>query len=216
MNAPDKFFLPDVQASADHRALPIQRVGVRGLRYPLAIAAAGGTVQHTVATIEMTVGLAADQKGTHMSRFVELLEAQHEALDLAGVRGLFADMLQRLEASSGRIEARFPWFVRKQAPVSGVASLLDMDATVIVEQTEGGSVHTRLQAVVPVIEGDDEAVLGARVLAQEHRIYAQAVRWFVDGRLRLDEAGRVRVADAVFDAQAGCIVPALDAGGGRE
>ena len=150
MNAPDKFFLPDVQASADHRALPIQRVGVRGLRYPLAIAAAGGTVQHTVATIEMTVGLAADQKGTHMSRFVELLEAQHEALDLAGVRGLFADMLQRLEASSGRIEARFPWFVRKQAPVSGVASLLDMDATVIVEQTEGGSVHTRLQVVVPV------------------------------------------------------------------
>lgn len=73
-----------------------------------------------------------------------------------------------------------------------------------------------VQAVVPVIEGDDEAVLGARVLAQEHRIYPQAVRWFVDGRLRLDEAGRVRVADAVFDAQAGCIVPALDAGGGRE
>ena len=73
-----------------------------------------------------------------------------------------------------------------------------------------------VQAVVPVIEGDDEAALGARVLAQEHRIYAQAVRWFVDGRLRLDEAGRVRVADAVFDAQAGCIVPALDAGGGRE
>ena len=73
-----------------------------------------------------------------------------------------------------------------------------------------------VQAVVPVIEGDDEEVLGARVLAQEHRIYAQAVRWFVDGRLRLDEAGRVRVADAVFDAQAGCIVPALDAGGGRE
>ena len=73
-----------------------------------------------------------------------------------------------------------------------------------------------VQAVVPVIEGDDEAVLGARVLAQEHRIYAQAVRWFVDGRLRLDELGRVRVADAVFDAQAGCIVPALDAGGGRE
>ena len=73
-----------------------------------------------------------------------------------------------------------------------------------------------VQSLVPVIEGDDEAVLGARVLAQEHRIYAQAVRWFVDGRLRLDEAGRVRVADAVFDAQAGCIVPALDAGGGRE
>ena len=73
-----------------------------------------------------------------------------------------------------------------------------------------------VQAVVPVLAGDNEALLGARVLEQEHRIYPQAVRWFVDGRLRLDEAGRVRVADAVFDAQAGCIVPALDAGGGRE
>ena len=73
-----------------------------------------------------------------------------------------------------------------------------------------------VQAVVPVIEGDDEAVLGARVLAQEHRIYAQAVRWFVDGRLRLDEMGRVRVVDAAFDAQAGCIVPGLDASGALE
>ena len=73
-----------------------------------------------------------------------------------------------------------------------------------------------IQAAVPVLPGDDEDKLAARVLAEEHRIYPQAVRWFVDGRLRLDEAGRVRVADAVFDAQAGCIVPALDAGGGRE
>lgn len=73
-----------------------------------------------------------------------------------------------------------------------------------------------VQAVVPVLGGDDEALLGARVLEQEHRIYPQAVRWFVDGRLSLDEAGRVKVVDAVFDAQAGCIVPGLDAAGGLE
>lgn len=73
-----------------------------------------------------------------------------------------------------------------------------------------------VQAVVPVLAGDDEAVLGARVLAQEHRIYPQAVRWFVDGRLRLDDTGRVRVVDAAFDAQAGCIVPGLDAPGALE
>ena len=73
-----------------------------------------------------------------------------------------------------------------------------------------------VQAVVPVLAGDDEALLGARVLAQEHRIYPQAVRWFVDGRLRLDEMGRVRVVDAAFDAQAGCIVPGLDASGALE
>ena len=135
MNAPDKFFLPDVQASQDHRALAIQRVGVRGLRYPLVLLD-GDRAQHTVATIEMTVGLPADVKGTHMSRFVELLEVERGGLDLSGLRALFADMLVRLEATSGRIEARFPWFMRKTAPVSGVASLLDLDVTLVFEQTE--------------------------------------------------------------------------------
>ncbi|MBN8442815.1 MAG: GTP cyclohydrolase I FolE2 [Thauera sp.] len=150
MNAPDKFFLPDVQASNDTRALAIQQVGVRGLRYPLSVSDADGRVQHTVATIEMTVGLPPQVKGTHMSRFVEVLEAERGALSLEGLRVLFVGMLQRLEARSGRIEARFPWFVRKQAPVSGVESLLDMDATVIVEQVEGGLPETTLKVVVPV------------------------------------------------------------------
>jgi len=150
MNAPEKFFLPDVQSSADHRALAIQRVGVRGLRYPMSMRDADGSVQHTVATLEMTVGLPAAIKGTHMSRFVELLEAERDALDLDGLRGLFADMLLRLEATSGRIEARFPWFMKKTAPVSGVDSLLDIDACVIVEKLEGGDTRSTLQAVVPV------------------------------------------------------------------
>ncbi len=150
MNAPEKFFLPDVQASHDHRALAIQHVGVRGLRYPLSLGDEDGSVQHTVATIEMTVGLPAEVKGTHMSRFVEVLEAEREALDLDGVRRVFAGMLHRLEASSGRMELRFPWFARKQAPVSGVESLLDMDATVLVEQRPGGLAQTTLKVVVPV------------------------------------------------------------------
>ncbi|MFN4062566.1 GTP cyclohydrolase I FolE2 [Azoarcus communis] len=149
MNAPDKFFLPDVQASQDHRALAIQRVGVRGLRYPLVLLD-GDRAQHTVATIEMTVGLPADVKGTHMSRFVELLEVERGGLDLSGLRALFADMLVRLEATSGRIEARFPWFMRKTAPVSGVASLLDLDVTLVFEQTEHASLSSTLIVTVPV------------------------------------------------------------------
>ena len=82
MNAPEKFFLPDVQASHDARALAIQHVGVRGLRYPLSVSDGDGHVQHTVATIEMTVGLPPEVKGTHMSRFVEILEAEREALKI--------------------------------------------------------------------------------------------------------------------------------------
>lgn len=150
MNAPEKFFLPDVQASEDHRALAIQRVGVRGLRYPISLTSGSGEVQHTVATLEMTVGLPPKVKGTHMSRFVEILEAERGALDLAGARAMFDQMLDRLEADSGRIEARFPYFMRKAAPVSGVESLLDLDAAIVVERLQGGHSALTLKVVTPV------------------------------------------------------------------
>ena len=150
MNAPERFQLPDIQSSADLRQLAIQRVGVRGLRYPLRILDRQGEVRHTVATLEMTVLLPPDVKGTHMSRFVEILESERDALDLAGVRSMFRDTLQRLDAPAGRIEMRFPYFMRKQAPVSGVESLLDLDAAVCVEQAEGQAPTLTLQVVVPV------------------------------------------------------------------
>lgn len=70
-----------------------------------------------------------------------------------------------------------------------------------------------VQAAVPVLPGDDEASLAARVLAQEHRIYPQAVRWFVENRLTVDAQGRVQVSDRVCDPAAALVVPALDAGG---
>ena len=75
----------------------------------------------------MTVGLSAIEKGTHMSRFIELLEAHGEAIGPRGIRTMLADMLDRLDASSGAIELRFPYFVTKAAPVSGVRSRLDYE-----------------------------------------------------------------------------------------
>jgi GTP cyclohydrolase I len=130
MNAPDKFLLlPDTQALPDLRRLPIQKVGIRDLRYPIRVKAAGGQVQSVLATLQMTVGLPHDVKGTHMSRFVEVLERQRDPLDLDGFRALFAAMLERLDATTGHLSMRFTYFIRKEAPVSGVASLLDYDAT---------------------------------------------------------------------------------------
>ncbi len=150
MNAPERVFLPDVQSAQDHRELAIQQVGVRGLRYPLAVCTPVGEVMHTVASAEMTVGLPPEVKGTHMSRFVELLEGDLGALTLSGMRQVMTDMLLRLEANSGRIELRFPYFVRKLAPVSGVASLLDVDAAWIAEADGNGGVALTLQVAVPV------------------------------------------------------------------
>ena len=137
MNAPEKLQLPDIQASEDLRELAIQRVGVRGLRYPLCFLDASGQVQHSVATFEMTVFLPPEVKGTHMSRFVEVLEADRAPLDLVGLRSMIAETLIHLGAPAGRIEMRFPFFMRKQAPVSGVDSLLDMDATISVDKAFG-------------------------------------------------------------------------------
>jgi len=125
MNAPDKHvLLPDVQGSADFRGLEIDAVGIQGLRYPVQVRSAG-RVAATVAQWSMAVALPAAAKGTHMSRFVELLQAQSKVLDAAGLRDLLADMLRALNAQAGSIAMRFPWFVEKAAPVSGVRSLLD-------------------------------------------------------------------------------------------
>jgi GTP cyclohydrolase I len=137
MNAPDRFFLPDVQSATDTRRLAIQNVGVKGLRYPLQLESASGEVLNTVANLTMTVGLPPEVKGTHMSRFVELLEGRRGALTQDGLFAMLGEMLQRLDASSGRIEMSFPYFIRKTAPVSGVESLLDYDVTLIIDRPEG-------------------------------------------------------------------------------
>lgn len=150
MNAPETLFLPDVQASADHRRLAIHQVGVKGLRYPLAWRAADGETVSSVASVTMSVGLPPEVKGTHMSRFVELLEIRRGALDHAGVLAMADEMLLRLDAASGRIEMAFPYFVRKAAPVSGVESLLDYDVTVIVEKRLGEAAQLTLRVVAPV------------------------------------------------------------------
>lgn len=150
MNAPDTFFLPDVQASLDTRRLAIHKVGVKGLRYPLALADAKGDVHHTVAQVSMSVGLPPDVKGTHMSRFVEILEQPRAPLDANGFLAMLEQTLERLEAASGCIDFSFPYFIAKAAPVSGVESLLDYDVRLIAEKREGERAELSIEVVAPV------------------------------------------------------------------
>lgn len=141
MNAPERIaVLPDIQSQADSRELAIEAVGISGVRYPVTILS-GKNRLTTIATWSMTVGLAANIKGTHMSRFIELLEARSEALDQSGFKALLGEMLERLEASNGMIEMRFPYFIQKAAPVSGVKSLLDYEVCwrAGMSNAEGGS-----------------------------------------------------------------------------
>jgi GTP cyclohydrolase I len=143
--------MPDVQGRADLRNLPIQRVGIKSLRYPLSVLV-GGKVQPTVGTWTLDVALAAEQKGAHMSRLIawlESLDVRGVSLSAASLGAEIAAMLSLLEADAGRIEVSFPFFVRKSAPVSGLQSLMEYDGHWLAERAGG---HTRvvMQAVVPV------------------------------------------------------------------
>lgn len=119
--------LPDIQSRADDRGLAIDQVGIKSLRYPITLNTPSGPLS-TVATFSMTVGLPASAKGTHMSRFVDVLESFSDALDAAGFEALVRTMIERLGAESGAIRMAFPCFVQKTAPVSGQKSLVDYDA----------------------------------------------------------------------------------------
>jgi GTP cyclohydrolase IB len=136
--------MPDVQASEDVRNIAIERVGIKGLRYPLIWAG-----EPSVAEFKMTVALPASQKGTHMSRFLALLEDHRGSLSVANFGKLHAEMLVKLDAQSGSLEAKFPLFVRKHAPVTGVASLMDYSVTLQVDG-EQGKAKTTLTVLVPV------------------------------------------------------------------
>lgn len=122
--------IPDVQASHDDRKVPIDKVGVKISAYPITLRCPlTGGVQHTVASINMYVGLPHYQKGTHMSRFLELLNTHHEQLKSDQIMGVCHDMKQRLEADEAHLELRFPYFIHKQAPVTAAPGMLDIEVT---------------------------------------------------------------------------------------
>jgi GTP cyclohydrolase IB len=148
MNVRDPTFLPDVQGAGDARNVAIQRVGVKSIRHPMQIASPAGP-QPSVALVDMYVALPAHQKGTHMSRFVEVLQSHRAPLGVQSIRELLRAMLARLEANEGEIVVRFPYFITKHAPVSGAASLLDYEVMLRVESKDG-KVRTLQEVVVPV------------------------------------------------------------------
>jgi GTP cyclohydrolase IB len=149
MNDPRGFVIPDVQGSADDRRLAIDRVGIKGIRHPVRIGDKSGGVQHTIAVFNMYVHLPHNFKGTHMSRFVEILNSHEREISVESFETILREMVERLEAESGRIEMSFPYFINKQAPVSGVQSLLDYDVT-FVGEISGGDYRFTMRLLVPV------------------------------------------------------------------
>lgn len=141
--------IADVQNSQDTRQLAINKVGIKDIRHPVRIRDRTGGEQHTIANFNMYVNLPHNFKGTHMSRFVEILNQHEREISVQSFKHMLAEMTERLEAESGHIEMAFPYFVNKTAPVSGVQSLLDYDVTFIGASCKGQH-ETTLKVVVPV------------------------------------------------------------------
>jgi GTP cyclohydrolase I len=149
MKAKDLHNIPDVQATPDSRKLAIDKVGVKAIRHPVKIMERAGGVQHTVASFNMYVVLPHQFKGTHMSRFVEILEAHEREITVDSFQTMLMEMVERLEAKEGRIEMSFPYFIDKAAPVSKVRSLMDYEVTFIAQILNGERCFA-MKVLVPV------------------------------------------------------------------
>ena len=117
--------MTDVRKSGDERHVPIDKVGVRGLAYPIVLLDKAHKRQHTVGRISMYVNLPHQFRGTSMGRFVEILNRYHREIDIHRLGTILKDMKTSLDAESAHLEMEFPYFIEKRAPVSGVTGLMD-------------------------------------------------------------------------------------------
>ena len=143
--------MQDVQNSPAQVALPIDRVGVRGLALPITVKDRVLGRQHTVARVDLSVDLPGEFKGTHMSRFVEALENWAEELDHHSVKTLLMDVRDRLNARKSQVTFRFPYFQRKKAPATGSPGPMAYECRLSGEMGEGEGLRYELEVETPVM-----------------------------------------------------------------
>jgi GTP cyclohydrolase I len=141
--------LKDTQNSHDDRNIPINKVGICDLRHPIAVMDRAQKQQHTVGVFSMSVDLPGDIKGTHMSRFLEVLNRHHGEVTMATLPQILAEMRTHLEADSAQLGVKFPYFIERKAPVSGATALLDYEVEYFGEATATSQL-ARLRVTVPV------------------------------------------------------------------
>ena len=141
--------LTDTQSQRDSRKIAIDRVGIKDLRYPMQVRDKAHAIQHTIATVTLTVDLPHQFKGTHMSRFVEVLNEFGPELHVDNIQTILRELVIRLDSEKAHVEFEFPYFLEKRAPVSGAVGLMDygvrFSATI-----ENGVVDFVVTVIVPV------------------------------------------------------------------
>lgn len=141
--------IPDIQSKHDTRQLAIDQVGIRAIRHPVKVRDRSHGEQYTIASFNMYVGLPHNFKGTHMSRFVEVLNDHDNVISIHSFREIVKEVAEKLDSQTSRIEMTFPYFLEKAAPVTGVRSLVDYEATLFGELSDD-DVEITTRIVVPV------------------------------------------------------------------
>lgn len=142
-------FLPDIQKMEDSRGIAINKVGIKNFRLPVYVQDRQNKGQHTVAECSMYVNLPSDFKGTHMSRFAEILNAEEFAVTLHSLKDTLLKMTQLLDARDAYLEMTFCYFIKKMAPVSAIASMMDYKVTLMGELVDG-KYAIFIKTVVPI------------------------------------------------------------------
>ena len=142
--------LKDTQNERDERNIAIDRVGVKALRFPVEVREKQGGSQRTIATTSLAVHLPEHFKGTHMSRFVEVLNSHGNCLDVREMKKVPEELLERLDASRAHVEFQFPFFRTKLAPVTGMSGVLDYEVKFEVDASKDGTTDFICTVMVPV------------------------------------------------------------------
>lgn len=142
--------MKDVQSQRDYRNIPINKVGIKNIRYPITVLDRRNSVQNTVATINMYVDLPHKYKGTHMSRFVELLHLFRPEVSLKNIAAILNQMKKHLNAKSAHIEVTFPYFIEKKAPMSNAPGLMDYTCSIIGSSHPGDKIDIISEVIVPI------------------------------------------------------------------
>lgn len=140
--------LVDIQNSQDHRNIPIDKVGVRGVKYPIVVLDRAKERQHSIGNFTLTVDLPRQFKGTHMSRFLEVLNEHEGEISVQKLPELLAQLKDRLNAEKAHVEVRFPFFMVKKAPVSGKEGMMEFTCGFNAEAN--GGFHVEMFVEVPV------------------------------------------------------------------
>ncbi len=140
----------DVQSQTDHRNIRVDKVGVKDIRYPITVMDKNNGAQHTVASINMYVNLPREFKGTHMSRFIEILNEFHGNLDIREVSTILEEMQLRLQAGSAHLEISFPYFIKKLSPITVTAGLMEYGCRVAGSLDQNNECDLVLEVNVPI------------------------------------------------------------------